>query len=144
MSELVPCSGCRRHFRATDSACPFCSMERLHAPTTAPTRSVMKLTRAALFAGAAFLLPACGGSPKKADNTDTTDTTDSTDGKGGAIKEKTGDGDDETKAEDEREDAEDLEERELEDMHRRRGGDCTPDGVCPPYGAPPSVDDRIV
>lgn len=59
MSEaLVPCVGCARHVRASESACPFC-----HAPFVTAALpeipSTRGLSRAAMLLGATLSLTAC-------------------------------------------------------------------------------------
>ena len=57
--SLIACSGCRRHVRAGDGACPFCGAAVLGAP--APGRPLARLGRAALFAvGATVSVTAAG------------------------------------------------------------------------------------
>ncbi len=66
MSQLVPCSGCGRHVRLSDSSCPFCdvaldvsALDERYAPRRNGVSSGMK--RAALFAIGAGMAAACGG-----------------------------------------------------------------------------------
>jgi hypothetical protein len=60
VSELRPCPACRRHCR-DDAACPFCGASL--APAQARTAiASSRLSRAAIFAGAAFVAPACSPS----------------------------------------------------------------------------------
>lgn len=59
MSEvLVPCVGCARHVRASESSCPFC-----HAPCITAALPEVPLTRglsrAAMLLGATLSLAAC-------------------------------------------------------------------------------------
>jgi hypothetical protein len=69
MSELVPCGECRRHVSITDGACPFCGTARESA--TAVSRGVLsRMSRAAVFAGAALATAACGGNKPKAESVD--------------------------------------------------------------------------
>jgi len=56
--DLHPCASCHRHIDARYAACPFCHVARAAAPTTSLRASLGRLSRAAVFAGAA----ACGGS----------------------------------------------------------------------------------
>lgn len=62
---LVPCSACRRHVRATESACPFCSASLTSAGAKGTAREVAAATtrgmsRAAILAlGAAIAVTAC-------------------------------------------------------------------------------------
>ena len=62
---LVPCAGCSRHVRASDTACPFCASPVTHSVERTPsagraTRVVVALA-AALTASAS--LAACYGGP---------------------------------------------------------------------------------
>lgn len=59
MSTLHPCPSCNRHVSPA-AACPFCGEPLSVAPRarTQPTHRVR--ARAAVFLGAALLLPACG------------------------------------------------------------------------------------
>ena len=66
MSELRPCEGCRRHVAIEDGACPFCGTTREVEGAAAATK-LGRLSRAAVFAGAALATSACGGSKAKAD-----------------------------------------------------------------------------
>lgn len=45
--ELTPCSGCRRHVRASEPACPFCGAASLSAARSGPSQ---RLSRAGLIA----------------------------------------------------------------------------------------------
>lgn len=66
MSELRPCVGCRRHVSIEDGVCPFCGTTReVDGPGGA--MKLGRLSRAAVFAGAALAGSACGGSKAKAD-----------------------------------------------------------------------------
>jgi hypothetical protein len=62
MSDLEPCPGCRRHVRVDDASCPFCATA-LGATGEARVLSSPRLTRAAVFAGAALVsaTAGCGG-----------------------------------------------------------------------------------
>lgn len=66
MSELRPCDGCRRHVSIEDSACPFCGTTR-EVESAGGAMTLGRLSRAAVFAGAALASSACGGSKAKAD-----------------------------------------------------------------------------
>jgi hypothetical protein len=68
MSDLRPCPQCRRHVRIAEPKCPFCAAELELAP--ARPLPVGRLTRAAVFAGAA-LASACGGAQGKGGGTPT-------------------------------------------------------------------------
>ena len=63
--QLKPCAACQRHVSITEAACPFCS-EPLDA---SPPRSTTlgRMSRAALFAGAALATTACGKKAKQPD-----------------------------------------------------------------------------
>src|SRR5258706_13549384 len=63
MPTLMPCPRCRRHARAGD--CPFCG-EKIGAVMIAPRRS-KRLTRFAIFAGAALATTACSSSHNDTD-----------------------------------------------------------------------------
>ena len=62
MSVLVPCPGCSRHVRASESACPFCSAA---LPSDLANRAVpaanRRLSRAAAFTFATTLAVAGAG-----------------------------------------------------------------------------------
>jgi len=77
MSELRPCSGCRRHVAVSETACPFCGATR-ELPTSGSLR-LGRVSRAAVFAGAALATTACGGKKPKAENIDNTQQQASTD-----------------------------------------------------------------
>ena len=123
MLALVPCTDCNRHVRFDSTACQFCGAELAFAEP-APRRSTRGLTRAMIFAGAALLVPACGGGSEE-----TVQEQEST-GAGGGDGQTTGGGDGQTTG----------------------GGDGqttdgqTSDGqdhnitAAPPYGAPPAED----
>ncbi len=66
MSELRPCDGCRRHVSIEDRACPFCGAAREPEGSSGGV-TLGRLSRAAVFAGAALATSACGGSKAKAD-----------------------------------------------------------------------------
>lgn len=57
MKTLVPCSGCGRHVRASDSACPFCghAIESDASLRAAPRPNGARIGRAAIFAFGATL-----------------------------------------------------------------------------------------
>ncbi len=72
MSQLLPCGECRRHVAVTDSACPFCGAAR---EVTAPTATRLgRMSRAAVFAGAALATSACGGKKPKTEAIDNQQT----------------------------------------------------------------------
>lgn len=60
MNHLVPCSGCRRHVRSGEDACPFCA-STLPRQLAKPTLPTSRLARAQLFAFGVTLASACGG-----------------------------------------------------------------------------------
>lgn len=68
MNELLPCGECRRHVAVSASACPFCGATR-EAGTPASAR-LGRLSRAAVFAGAALATTACGGKKPKTETVD--------------------------------------------------------------------------
>ena len=51
MTHLVPCTACGRHVRADETCCPFCT-SALPPAGPAPSIPRVRLTRAAVFAGA--------------------------------------------------------------------------------------------
>lgn len=58
--RLVSCSGCERHVRADDEACPFCGAAVEAPPEPTGRRPVGRLGRAAMFAfGASLALAGC-------------------------------------------------------------------------------------
>jgi hypothetical protein len=62
---LAPCPGCRRHI--SGHACPFCGHHVIAAPAQVPLdRSLGRVSRALVFAGAAALGAGCGGKAKAA------------------------------------------------------------------------------
>jgi hypothetical protein len=70
MSELVPCGECRRHVSVGDAACPFCGTAREVSAPAAPRGTLSRMSRAAVFAGAALATTACGGNKPKAETVD--------------------------------------------------------------------------
>ncbi len=63
MNALRPCTDCGRHVRTDSPACPFCGADVAPEPERSCGAAIARgLTRAAIFAGAALLMPACGGS----------------------------------------------------------------------------------
>jgi len=61
--QLKPCAACQRHVAITETACPFCS-ESLEVAS--PRSSTLgRVSRAAVFAGAALATAACGGKKAK-------------------------------------------------------------------------------
>jgi hypothetical protein len=61
MTDLQPCPGCRRHVRLDEVSCPFCAAALDGGEARSP--STTRLSRAAVFAGAALATVAagCGG-----------------------------------------------------------------------------------
>ena len=77
MSELRPCVECRRHVAIHEAACPFCGAA-CELSSAAGSR-LGRVSRAAVFAGAALAGTACGGNKpqqKAIDNTQTQATAD--------------------------------------------------------------------
>jgi len=73
MLDLRPCTACQRHVAITEAACPFCSASLVETePRSMP---LGRLSRAALFAGAALATAACGGKAKPDPNLNTNDNT---------------------------------------------------------------------
>src|SRR5262245_2836172 len=68
MATLVPCPGCARHVRASETTCPFCdsAIDAVPERVLAPMPNDRLLARAALtFAAvAATTLTACGKEPQ--------------------------------------------------------------------------------
>ena len=61
--QLKPCAACQRHVAVTETACPFCSEPLEVSP---PRSSALgRVSRAAVFAGAALATAACGGKKAK-------------------------------------------------------------------------------
>jgi hypothetical protein len=65
MTDLRPCTECRRHVAIAERACPFCNAEL--APGSPRDPLFGRLSRAAVFAGAALASTACGGKKAKSD-----------------------------------------------------------------------------
>jgi hypothetical protein len=62
LSQLIPCPGCNRHVRQSESSCPFCSSALSLGDVPAAELPRTRLGRAATFAfGASLALAACGG-----------------------------------------------------------------------------------
>lgn len=59
MSNLAACPHCARHVRASDPACPFCGGTIDGLAPRSPS-VVARVTRLALFTGAALVGSACG------------------------------------------------------------------------------------
>jgi hypothetical protein len=84
MIQLELCSGCQRHVRVTETACPFCGHALDFATTPAPALPKNRLGRAATFAFGASIVGvtavvACGG-----DDTSPTGSGPATSGSAGA------------------------------------------------------------
>jgi hypothetical protein len=60
-TALVPCLVCRRHAWSGEAACPFCGGTLAAAPASPPAPA-LRLTRAAILAGA-FAVAGCGPEP---------------------------------------------------------------------------------
>jgi hypothetical protein len=75
--QLEPCAGCQRHIATTETACPFCGHSL--APQGPRSSALGRVSRAAVFAGAALATAACGKKAKQPDmktNTQQTATPD--------------------------------------------------------------------
>jgi hypothetical protein len=64
MTDLVPCTACHRHVALVERLCPFCATELPLAERRAANAGFGRLSRAAVFAGAALATTACGGKKK--------------------------------------------------------------------------------
>ena len=66
MSQLVPCTGCSRHIRSTETACPFCRAvaEPVATRSMREVRGPLRLSRAALALAGLTALTACGKEPE--------------------------------------------------------------------------------
>lgn len=74
MTDLRPCSGCRRHVSIAERVCPFCAAPLAAAAPRDPRHQVLgRLSRAAVFAGAALATTACGGKKAKTENVNNTE-----------------------------------------------------------------------
>ena len=61
MEPLIACVSCARHVRTSERDCPFCGAAvEAPQPKRVATATVRLATRAAIFAGATLLTPACG------------------------------------------------------------------------------------
>jgi hypothetical protein len=139
MSALVPCLECGRHARIDEPRCPFCGAARVAEDRVPTVRRYTRagLTRAAVLAGATLLAPACGGPESGEDRTEGHGTGGgelTTEDEGGSEDQAGGVGIDAGA------DAGPSQEELLRQMNEQRGGggECTPEGLCPPYGAPPA------
>ena len=61
--SLVSCSGCQRHVKREETACPFCGHE-LEAASPEPRRAGPVLSRAAAIFAGATAIAACGKEPQ--------------------------------------------------------------------------------
>ena len=124
MEALTPCTGCARHIRSSESECPFCATPLAAQAAAAPRAPrIGRLTRAAVFAGAALIAPACGGTTA----TETQDTVSPPP--------------DDTAEQQAREQAErDAEQRRLQEQVNT---DQDENIQARPYGAPPRRDDLV-
>ena len=84
MTDLRPCSGCRRHVSIDERVCPFCEATLTAASPQQPLFG--RLSRAAVFAGAAIASTAACGGKKKPETTTNDQQTVQTDA--GMIEEK--------------------------------------------------------
>lgn len=71
MTDLRPCSGCRRHVSIAERVCPFCAAPLAAVSPRDPL--IGRLSRAAVFAGAALASTACGGKKAKTENVNNTE-----------------------------------------------------------------------
>lgn len=71
--QLTPCARCHRHVSITESTCPFCSEPR--EPTLPRSTTFGRMSRAAVFAGAALATTACGKKAKQPGPNPSTSTT---------------------------------------------------------------------
>ena len=75
--HLLPCPGCTRHVRVSETACPFCAraFDEVFRGTPRPAAPARHLGRAAMFAfsvaTAVPALAACGGGSAKIEPTTT-------------------------------------------------------------------------
>jgi hypothetical protein len=88
MRKLRPCSGCSRHVRANEPACPFCHARVELADIQADASAVgpvagARVTRAALVFAGATVIAACGGS-KEDTSTSSASSASSTGGTSGS------------------------------------------------------------
>ena len=126
MTELAPCTACRRHVAVAETACPFCGVA-LPARAAEPF-AAQRLARAAVFvAGAALVgagLASCwtSSSPRDSKVVDHKTTADA--GVGDAPPDP------------------DVEDNTNRQRHPGGGGCVSPGNgqppVCMPYGAPPA------
>lgn len=70
--QLQPCAGCQRHVEITESACPFCGRGLAVQPPRSSTLG--RVSRAAVFAGAALATAACGKKAKQPEMNTNTNT----------------------------------------------------------------------
>src|SRR5688572_11979208 len=77
MTDLRPCSGCRRHVSIDERVCPFCETTLSAGSPHQPFFG--RMSRAAVFAGAALASAAACGGKKKPDTTTTDPQTAQTD-----------------------------------------------------------------
>jgi hypothetical protein len=62
MTRLLPCPSCHRHVRVDSQSCPFCAAAvAFESEPPAPAPALGRLTRAAVFAGAALVSTAAAG-----------------------------------------------------------------------------------
>src|SRR5687768_15946824 len=137
MTHLRPCPDCRRHVRADETICVFCGVGLPPAPPLARL-APGRFTRAAVFAGAAVIGAACGGSEKRDEPrresepfyTQTTGGDQGAPDAGTVVVTPTPDA------------GPQIVEDPQEDWRRRRRNDG-PHDIPMPYGAPPARDRRV-
>jgi hypothetical protein len=61
--QLKPCAACHRHVAITETTCPFC--REVVEATPPRTSKLGRVSRAAVFAGAALATAACGKKAKQ-------------------------------------------------------------------------------
>jgi len=128
MIDLRPCPECRRHARIDADACPFCQAQLEPATPRKAVSTGGRLTRAAVFAGAALVGSAaaasCGGEEPEQEQQQTTTGGEETAGGDGTTDTGTG----------------------TEGTGDGTGDEQTPpddNQTAMPYGAPPARD-RVV
>ena len=136
-TRLLPCPSCARHVRASEDACPFCSAA-LPAPLASqpmPRSPGTRLSRAALFAfgTSAAAIAACGGSttgsPK--DDVSMVDAA-----YGGPPRDGAADADNDSPFVNAAYGGPPF-DASLPDAADASDSGQKPDGIAPPYGAPP-------
>jgi hypothetical protein len=70
MTQLVPCSACRRHVDVQETSCPFCSASLDFSAVAPPRLPTKRLGRAASFAFGATLVGALNNACEVESNSD--------------------------------------------------------------------------